>query len=92
MLEKLADAAISYGEHQEALVYGLDLLAVNRSNESASRMVMRCFAALGRRGRVLAEYEALRAYLRKHLGLEPTAETQNVVRALVAAGSPAEVP
>jgi DNA-binding SARP family transcriptional activator len=55
-------------------------------------MVMRCFAALGRRGRVLAEYEALRAYLRKHLGLEPTAETRNVVRALVAAGSSAEAP
>jgi two-component SAPR family response regulator len=92
MLEKHADAALSYGEHQEALGYGLDLLAVDRANEAASRMVMRCFAALGRRGRVLAEYEALRAYLRKHLGLEPTAETRNVVRALVAAGSSAEAP
>ncbi len=92
MLEKLADAALSYGEHQEALGYGLDLLAVDRANEAASRMVMRCFAALGRRGRVLAEYEALRAYLRKHLGLEPTVETQNVVRALVAVGSSADMP
>jgi two-component SAPR family response regulator len=92
LLEKLADAAISYGEHQEALGYGLDLLAVDRANEAASRMVMRCFAALGRRGRVLAEYEALRAYLRKHLGLEPTLETQSVVRALVGAGQPLKTP
>ena len=91
MLERLADSALSYGEHQEALGYGLDLLAVDRANEAASRMVMRCFAALGRRGRVLAEYEALRAYLRKHLGLEPTAETQNVVRSLIAAGTAVEV-
>jgi DNA-binding SARP family transcriptional activator len=88
MLERLADIALSYGEHSEALGYGLDLLAVDRANEAASRMVMRCFAALGRRGRALAEYEALRAYLRKHLGLEPTFDTQNVMRAIVGAQSP----
>ncbi|GAC1410285.1 MAG: hypothetical protein NVSMB64_19340 [Candidatus Velthaea sp.] len=91
MLEKLAAAALSYGEHERALGYGLDLLTVDRANETASRIVMKCFAALGRRGRALAEYESLRLYLHKHLGLEPAPETQSVMRGIAGVPSVASI-
>jgi DNA-binding SARP family transcriptional activator len=82
MRERLADAALADGDFDEALDHGLELLAAERAHEGGSRIVMRAFAAQGRRGRALAEYESLRAYLREHLGLEPTAETTALVRAI----------
>jgi DNA-binding SARP family transcriptional activator len=90
VLERLADAAINQGEFAQALGLGLELVALDRGHEGASRLVMRCFGALGRRGRALAEFEALRAHLRKHLGLEPTAETRQLIQAIL--GEPAPIP
>jgi LuxR family transcriptional regulator, maltose regulon positive regulatory protein len=92
VLERLADHAVSYGEYGQALGFGLELIAFDRGHEGASRLVMRCFAALGRRGRALAEYEALRAHLRKHLGLEPAAETRQLVRTIVGQSEPDAIP
>jgi DNA-binding SARP family transcriptional activator len=90
VLERLTEEAMGRGEFGEALSIGLELVAFDRGHEGASRLVMRCFAALGRRGRALAEFEALRAHLRKHLGLEPTAETRALIRAILGqAGSEA---
>jgi DNA-binding SARP family transcriptional activator len=88
VLERLAENAVSYGEYGSALSLGLELVAFDRGHEGASRLVMRCFAALGRRGRALAEYEALRAHLRKHLGLEPAPETRQLIRAIVGQAEP----
>ncbi|MBV8370672.1 MAG: hypothetical protein JO036_17305 [Candidatus Eremiobacteraeota bacterium] len=88
ILERLAENALSYGEFGQALAFGLELVAFDRGHEGASRLVMRCFAALGRRGRALAEYEALRAHLRKHLGLEPAPETRQLIRAVVGQAEP----
>jgi DNA-binding SARP family transcriptional activator len=90
VLERLADIAISQGDFAQALGFGLELVALDRGHEGASRLVMRCFAALGRRGRALAEFEALRAHLRKHLGLEPTAETRQLIRSIL--GEPESIP
>ena len=90
VLERLADGALGQGEFAQALGFGLELVTLDRGHEGASRLVMRCFGALGRRGRALAEFEALRAHLRKHLGLEPTAETRQLIRAIL--GEPESVP
>jgi DNA-binding SARP family transcriptional activator len=92
VVERLAEHAISYGEYGAALALGLELVAFDRGHEGASRLVMRCFAALGRRGRALAEYEALRAHLRKHLGLEPAPETRQLIRAVVGQAEPDAIP
>jgi DNA-binding SARP family transcriptional activator len=83
VLERLAEEAMGQGEHAQALSLGLELVAFDRGHEGASRLVMRCFAALGRRGRALAEFEALRAHLRKHLGVEPTPETRQLIRSIL---------
>lgn len=92
VVERLAENAVAYGEYGGALALGLELVAFDRGHEGASRLVMRCFAALGRRGRALAEYEALRAHLRKHLGLEPAPETRQLIRTIVGQAEPDVIP
>jgi DNA-binding SARP family transcriptional activator len=84
MLERLARGAFAQRSFEEALQHGLELLRVDRGHEAASRTVMQCFAALGRRSRAVDEYEALREHLHKHLGVAPTSETNSLIRAIVA--------
>jgi DNA-binding SARP family transcriptional activator len=83
MLERLADGAFAERRFEEALHFGLELLGADRAHEGASRLVMRCFAALGRRSQAAIEYEALCAYVRKHLGVEPMHETQALIRTIM---------
>src|ERR1700722_5103778 len=82
MLERLANCALAESDHEAALGYGLDLLAMDRAHEGASRLVMRCFGALGQRARAIAEYEGLRRYLKQHLGIEPMVETLRVLQSI----------
>ncbi len=86
VLERLAESALARGEHATAVVYGLDLIAAERGHEGAARLVMRAFAALGRRERARSVYEQLAAYLHKSLGVAPTAETTQLLRELIAGG------
>lgn len=87
MTERLAWAAFEGGAFETALHYGLELLGVDRAHEGASRLVMRCFGAIGRRGRALAEYEALREYLRRHLCVEPMPETTALIATIMGGDS-----
>jgi DNA-binding SARP family transcriptional activator len=91
-VERLAWAAFEDGCYERALQYGLELLAIDRAHEGASRLVMRSFGAVGRRGRVLAEYQALRAYLRLHLSVEPMPETTAVLQKIMAGDDTAGAP
>lgn len=79
MVERLAHDAFERGSFEQALQFALGLLDVDRANESAARLVLSCFRALGRRAQALGEYDALRAYLRKHLGVEPMPETTKLI-------------
>ncbi|HEY6196661.1 MAG TPA: BTAD domain-containing putative transcriptional regulator, partial [Candidatus Eisenbacteria bacterium] len=49
-------------------------------NESTRVSVIECQVALGNRGAALAEYERLRADLRRSLGVDPLPETEEAVR------------
>jgi DNA-binding SARP family transcriptional activator len=75
ILERLAEEAIARQDYVEGLDYGLRLVETDRAHEGATRLVMRCFAASGRRGAALAAYTALEAYLQHHLALKPSART-----------------
>ncbi len=86
VLERLAEAASARGDHATAVMYGLDLIAAERSHEGAARLVMRAFAALGRRERARAVYEQLAAYLHKSLGVAPSSETTALLGELIAGG------
>jgi DNA-binding SARP family transcriptional activator len=79
MVERLADDAFAARDFQQALHFALELLEVDRAHEGASRLVLRCFDSLGRRAQALGEYESLRAYLHKHLGIEPMPETAALI-------------
>jgi DNA-binding SARP family transcriptional activator len=84
MLERLANGAFADCDCDAALGYGLELLALDRAHEGASRLVMRCFGALGQRARAIAEYEGLRRYLKQHLGIEPMTDTLKVLQSITA--------
>jgi DNA-binding SARP family transcriptional activator len=80
--EALAIRAFREGEYGRALSYGLELIDADPAHEAATRLAMRCFALLGQRGRALECYDGLRAYLRRMLGLQPGAETNELARSL----------
>jgi DNA-binding SARP family transcriptional activator len=84
MLEGLAGDASRRNDHADALDYALRLAEVDRAHEGAARIAMQALAALGRRGAALAEYDQLAKYLDRHLGIAPSAATQDVRSAVVA--------
>jgi DNA-binding SARP family transcriptional activator len=83
MVERLANEAFAAHDFEPALHFALELLEVDRAHEGASRLVLRCFDALGRRGQAQGEYASLRAYLRKHLGIDPMPETTELIDAIM---------
>ncbi len=84
ILERLAEHAIDREDNGAALEYALRLLEADRANEAGTRLAMRAFAATGRRGAALAMFDVLAAYLRHHLALRPSAQT-NELRAKIIA-------
>jgi DNA-binding SARP family transcriptional activator len=83
MLEGLAGDAAGQSDHAAVLDYALRLAEVDRAHEGATRLAMRAFAALGRRGSALAEYDLLAKYLGQHLGVAPSAATRELRSAIV---------
>ncbi len=83
MVERLANEAFAAGDFEPALHFALELLESDRAHEGALRLVLRCFGALGRRGQAQSEYTSLRAYLLKHLGIEPMPETTALIHAIM---------
>jgi DNA-binding SARP family transcriptional activator len=83
MLERLARHALSNDDHAGSLDYGLQLRAEDPGHESAARLVMHCFAKLGRRHSAIAEYDSLCRHLRRGLNVKPTAETEALRRAIL---------
>jgi len=82
MLERLADAAANRKDHTAALDFSLRLIETDRAHEGATRQAMRSFAALGRRGAALGEYDELRKFLRRHLGVAPSQSTRELYDAI----------
>jgi DNA-binding SARP family transcriptional activator len=85
MLERLAEDAVERLDHATALEYALQLAEADRGHEGAARLVMRAFAAVGRRSAALAQYDALRRWLARHLNVEPSRATV-ALREEIAAG------
>jgi LuxR family transcriptional regulator, maltose regulon positive regulatory protein len=79
-LELLARHAESDGDFPAALNAGLRLYDAERGHEGATRLIMRCFAALGQRDRAESQFTSLREYLHGRLGVEPSEETAMLAR------------
>lgn len=79
------EAAAAAGEAEAGLVLAERALAVDPAFEPAYRARMRLLAGRGDRAAALREYERCREALARALGVEPSAETEALRRALAAA-------
>ena len=76
----LAQLHLEQREPQTALLHCQVILAENHCMESAHRLAMQAYAALGNRSGVVNQYELCKQQLRDELGLEPSAETENLYK------------
>jgi ATP/maltotriose-dependent transcriptional regulator MalT/DNA-binding SARP family transcriptional activator len=83
MLETLAVAAQKSEDWSRSLKLAQRIIAEDQFREDVHCMIMRAQAALGNRAAVRDQYESLRKLLRKELGVEPAAATQEVFKQLM---------
>jgi predicted ATPase/DNA-binding SARP family transcriptional activator len=79
LLKRLLD---DLGDAAEAVDVAHRLIACDPLDEEAHVSLMRAYAAQGRVGAALAQYQALAEVLRDELGVEPSDEAQEVARDL----------
>ncbi|HEX8071545.1 MAG TPA: BTAD domain-containing putative transcriptional regulator [Pyrinomonadaceae bacterium] len=84
MLEALAVAAQKQEDWPRTLQLAQEILRDDQFREDVHCMLMRAHGALGNRGAIKEQYDALRRLLRKELGVEPAAETQRLYKQLMA--------
>jgi DNA-binding SARP family transcriptional activator len=82
-LEAIARDHLERGSFATALAFGLDLVEAEPGHETGTRLVMRSYAALGQRTRALEQYNYLKKYLAREIGVEPTDETHRLAFELV---------
>jgi two-component SAPR family response regulator len=78
----LAQLLLEKGEPKLALVQCQTLLADNHCMESAHRLAMQAYAALGDRLGIINQYEQCKLFLQDELGLEPSKETEYLYKIL----------
>jgi two-component SAPR family response regulator len=76
----LAQLHLEKDEPQTALIHCQSILAENHCMESAHRIAMQAYAALGNRSGIANQYELCRQMLRDELGLEPSPETDKLYK------------
>ncbi|HEY2475790.1 MAG TPA: bacterial transcriptional activator domain-containing protein [Candidatus Cybelea sp.] len=82
-LEAIIEELVDREKFSRALAFGLDLMEAEPGHEHGTRLVMRCFSALGQRARALEQYRLLKTYLAEQIGVEPTAETSRLASELI---------
>lgn len=79
---RLMDGAERGGSLEEALTFGLKLLALDPIHEQVHRALMRIYAAQGRHDAALSQYDRCRRELLQQLGVQPESETEELVRTI----------
>jgi DNA-binding SARP family transcriptional activator len=82
-LQAIIEDLVDRGQYASALAFGFDLMEAEPGHEHGTRLVMRCFAALGQRTRALEQYKHLKTYLAEQIGVEPTPETTQLALELI---------
>jgi TolB-like protein len=84
LVERLSLALAEAGTADEAACERVAerLLASDSTAEAAHRALMRIHAARGHENAALRQFETCRALLKKHLGVEPEAQTQSLMASL----------
>lgn len=78
----LAKLLLEKGEPKSALTQCQTILSENHCMESAHRLAMQSYAALGNRSGIKNQYEQCKQYLMDELGLEPSSETVSLYKLL----------
>ncbi len=79
---RLMERAEHGGRPEEALSWGLKLLALDPLREQVHRALMRLYAMQGRHDAAIAQYERCRRELSGELGVAPEQETEDLVRSI----------
>jgi DNA-binding SARP family transcriptional activator len=78
MLGKLAVHYLETGQYQESIRGCYRVLEKDRCHEDSYRLLMRCYARLGLRGRALEQYRICERILEQEYGTTPSSETQSL--------------
>jgi len=81
-LLELAQLHLERGEPKITLIHCQKLLTEDHCLESAHRLAMQAYAALGNRSGVVNQYEQCKQFLWDELGLEPSPETTQLQKIL----------
>ena len=83
MLGRLALYYMECGQHQESIRACYRVLEKDRCHEDSYRVLMRCYAHLGLRGRALRQYALCEKILGQEYGSAPSPETQALYGSLL---------
>jgi DNA-binding SARP family transcriptional activator len=82
VLLRLATASREQGNLDNAITAAQRLLSMDPLREDGHRMLIKLYAACGRRSEAVRQFETCREVLHRELGVEPDAETVEVAAAL----------
>lgn len=82
LLESLSKVAQKTEDWTRSMQLAQQILHEDQFREDIHCLIMRAHAALGNRGAVKEQYEALKRLLKTELGLEPSAETRKLYNEL----------
>jgi DNA-binding SARP family transcriptional activator len=71
-----AEATLSQHLHRDALSFATLAVELDPTNETAHRLLMRAYAALGETAAGLRDFEVYRRHLAEELGVDPSPETR----------------
>jgi LuxR family transcriptional regulator, maltose regulon positive regulatory protein len=78
MLGRLAVYFMESGQYQESIRGCYRVLEKDRCHEDSYRLLMRCYARLGLRGRALDQYRICEKILGQEYGTSPSSETESL--------------
>ncbi len=83
MLDRLAAHYMETGQLRESVRACYQVLEKDRCHEDTYRLLMRCYARLGMRGRALRQYRLCEKTLWQEYGTAPSPETRSLYRSLL---------
>lgn len=83
VLRRMASILAQQGELEEAIDVCRSALRLDQGREEVHRLLMRLLWQSGRRDEALRQYQACRRVLLDEFGVEPSAESQSLYRAMV---------
>ncbi|MGH3788789.1 MAG: AfsR/SARP family transcriptional regulator [Pseudonocardiaceae bacterium] len=81
-LDRLSRIQLSVGRLDDCIATGHRMLDVDQCREDAHRLLMRCYASLGRPYQAVRQYEFCCRVLKETLQIEPAPETTRLYRAI----------